>query len=439
MSSANPNDPLAPPASPWRWWVCLLLFAATTLNYMDRIALNQMAVRIQTALQLDDVQYSRLESGFSFAFALGAILSGVIVDRVSVRWVYPVTVLGWSAAGVLTGYATGFAWLFACRVALGLFEAGNWPCGIRTVRTVMRPDERSFGNSLFGSGTAVGAIITPFLVLALVQRADAAAGSTGPHPDSWKLPFKAIGLIGLVWVVFWFLTVPGKMLDPSSGPGAASPAGAARYRDVFRDRRFWGLLGMVIAINIAWHTYRAWLPKYLQQKRGFSEVAMTSYMTWFYLTADIGSWTMGLLTLVMIRRGRCNAHTARFLALSGCAGLAVVSLAVPFAPLGWAMTAAVLVFAFASLGLFPTYFALSQELSAVHQGKVSGTLGASAHLFLALVLYPIQGWVIERTKSYDEVLAVAGVFPLIALGWMLWLWPPEKPQQLVGEATGHQS
>ncbi|HEX4606737.1 MAG TPA: MFS transporter, partial [Urbifossiella sp.] len=137
------------PASPWRWWVCGLLFLATTLNYMDRVGLNQMAVRIQDALHLDDIEYSRLESGFSFAFAVGAVAFGFLVDRVNVRWVYPAAVLGWSAAGVLTGYASGFAWLIVCRIALGFFEAGNWPCGIRTTKAVLRPDERSFGNSLF--------------------------------------------------------------------------------------------------------------------------------------------------------------------------------------------------------------------------------------------------------------------------------------------------
>ena len=100
--------PASPAYSPWRWWVCGLLFLATTLNYMDRVALNQMAVRIQTALDLDDEEYSRLESGFSLSFAIGALVSGAIVDKVSVRWVYPLAVLGWSAAGVLTGYASGF-------------------------------------------------------------------------------------------------------------------------------------------------------------------------------------------------------------------------------------------------------------------------------------------------------------------------------------------
>jgi ACS family hexuronate transporter-like MFS transporter len=348
-------------------------------------------------------------------------VSGIVVDQVSVRWVYPLVVLGWSAAGVLTGYANGFVWLFACRVALGLFEAGNWPCGIRTTRAVLRPEERSFGNSLFQSGTAVGAIITPTVVLVIVQQADAAAPGPGPDPQSWKLPFKIIGWIGVVWVAFWFLTVPARLLKTASQPLAEPNPGASRYRDIFLDRRFWAVLGLVIAINIAWHTYRVWLPKYLQRDRDYTEAGMTALMTWFYLLADIGSWTVGLMTLIVARRGY-SLHGTRLLMLLACSGLALTSLVVPFAPTGLALKSSVLVFAFASLGLFPTYFALSQELSSIHQGKVSGTLGATAHLFLSLVVYPIQGYVIEQTGSYDLVLAVAGLFPLLATLLLGMMW-----------------
>src|SRR5262249_22452080 len=127
-----------------------------------------------------------------------------------------------------------------------------------------------------------------------------------------------------------------------------------------------------------------------------------------------------------------SGQSARILAFTGCSGLAIVSVCVPFAPRGWELTGAVLVFAFGALGLFPTYFAMSQELSVAHQGKVTGTLGAGAHLFLALVVYPIQGWYIKRTpggEGYTEVLAVAGLFPALALGVLVWLCgaPPAEP------------
>src|SRR4026207_966802 len=109
-----------PPASARRWWVCLLLMLATIINYMDRLAMNQMALRIKTYFGMSNTQYSMLESAFSFAFALGAFTTGLIVDKISVRWVYPIMVLGWSFAGVLTGFANGFWMLLSCRFALGL-------------------------------------------------------------------------------------------------------------------------------------------------------------------------------------------------------------------------------------------------------------------------------------------------------------------------------
>jgi ACS family hexuronate transporter-like MFS transporter len=161
-----------PGYSLWRWWVCLLLMSATIINYMDRLALNQLAWRIKTYFALTPQQYSYLESAFSLAFAIGAVGTGIVVDRISVRWIYPLMVLGWSAAGVLTGFATHFCMLLGCRFALGLFEAGNWPCGIRTTRAILPPAERALGNALFQSGTALGAVITPLTVLALLHWAD---------------------------------------------------------------------------------------------------------------------------------------------------------------------------------------------------------------------------------------------------------------------------
>ena len=98
-------------------------------------------------------------------------------------------------------------------------------------------------------------------------------------------------------------------------------------------------------------------------------------------------------------------------------------MAVPFLPDGWPLRTGLLVVAFGALGLFPTYFALSQELSSKHQGKVTGVLGASAHLSLAAA-YQLEGWICDATRSYEWVLGGVGVFPLFALGAMLVLWPP---------------
>jgi ACS family hexuronate transporter-like MFS transporter len=225
----------------------------------------------------------------------------------------------------------------------------------------------------------------------------------------------------VVWIVLWFALVPAAMVRNAGGPGGGASAEATHFRDVFRDRRFWVLFAMAIAINVTWHGYRTWLPLYLQRERGYSEKGMASFTTLYYLVADIGSWTVGGLTLVLSRRG-LGVHRSRVVAYVLCAALTLVSVAVPFLPDGAALEAGLLAVAFGALGLFPTYFALTQEVSSRHQGKVTGTLGASAHISLALI-YPLEGMLADATKSYALVLGGIGVAPLVALVMLTRVWP----------------
>ena len=186
----------------------------------------------------------------------------------------------------------------------------------------------------------------------------------------------------------------------------------------------WVLFVLAVTVNITWHGYRTWLPLYLQEQRRYSFPEMSRFTTVYYLVADVGAWTVGGVTLVICRRGM-GIHTARTFAFAGCAGLALCSLSVPFLPDGWQLEAGLLAVAFGAMGLFPTYFAFSQEISAKHQGKVTGTLGASAHISLSII-YPIEGYITHETGSYEWVLGGIGVAPLIGLGILLWLWPPRR-------------
>src|SRR5947209_4687528 len=105
------SDPAASPAADrrhWRWWVCGLLLLATTINYMDRLTLNNLSHSILTEFNLDERDYGRLEAVFGSAFALGAILAGWAADRWNVRWIYPLAVVAWSFSGFATGLAAGF-------------------------------------------------------------------------------------------------------------------------------------------------------------------------------------------------------------------------------------------------------------------------------------------------------------------------------------------
>src|SRR4051794_5400952 len=110
------------------WGICGLLLLATMLMYMDRQALAQQKSEILSALKLSNTDYGRLELGFGLAFAAGGIVTGFVADRIGPRWFYPIVLMGWSGVGFATGWVTNYWELLACRLLLGFFEAGHWPC-----------------------------------------------------------------------------------------------------------------------------------------------------------------------------------------------------------------------------------------------------------------------------------------------------------------------
>src|SRR5689334_849015 len=144
----GPPEMVPARAKSWKWWVCGLLLLASMINYMDRQTLANAAPRITKQFALSQEQYGDLEFGFGWAFAVGSIAFGVLVDRVSVRWVYPVVLLLWSVTGFLTGMISNFSELLVCRTLLGLFEAGHWPCAIKTTQFLLEPNDRAMGNGL---------------------------------------------------------------------------------------------------------------------------------------------------------------------------------------------------------------------------------------------------------------------------------------------------
>src|SRR5438270_7452090 len=88
----------------WKWYVCGALLLATLLNYMDRQALPQTATVLKQRYALGDARYGDIERYFSWAFAAGSVVFGLLADRFGPRRLYPVVLIGWSAAGLCTPF-----------------------------------------------------------------------------------------------------------------------------------------------------------------------------------------------------------------------------------------------------------------------------------------------------------------------------------------------
>src|SRR5260221_3374414 len=172
----------------WKWWVCGLLLLATTINYMDRQTLANAAVRITNEFHLSKEQYGVLELAFGWAFALGSLLFGFTADRVSTRWLYPAVLFGWSLMGFLSAHTSDFKELLLCRTLLGLFEAGHWPCALKTTHLLLSPQDRTMGNGVLQSVASLGAVITPLVMRAMMT----------DTPGSWRLPVQVVAAFGLL-------------------------------------------------------------------------------------------------------------------------------------------------------------------------------------------------------------------------------------------------
>jgi ACS family hexuronate transporter-like MFS transporter len=404
----------------WEWWICGLLLLATMLNYMDRMTLNQTSDQIMGDFDFKEAKYGALESAFSIAFAVGALIMGVMADRWNVYWLYPAALLVWSAAGFATGFTGGFTSLLLCRVLLGLAEAGNWPCALRTTQRVLRPEQRALGNGILQSGAALGAIITPLVVLGFLE-------GTG----SWRHPFMVIGTVGVVWILLWLVFVRPRDL---ALPPAAPVRGPAQSLEdlgfwpslmaIWRQRRFWVLVFLVVAINLTWHFFRAWLPLFLKRGRGYTTEEVQWFTSAYYLATDLGSLSAGFLALWLVRSG-WSVHGSRLLSFFLFASLAALSMVAAFLPAGPLLLGTLLVIGFGALGVFPNYYSFSQELTVRHQGKVTGMLGFSCWVSVALLQW-VAGLIIEATQSYEMGVALAGLAPLAGFVVLVLFWGETK-------------
>jgi ACS family hexuronate transporter-like MFS transporter len=405
------NDPYSARSRSWRWGVCVLLLLATTINYMDRLTLSTAASRIMGELRLTNEQYGTLEFSFGLAFAAGSLLFGFLADRMNVRFLYPVVLLLWSSMGFATAFSKSYDGLLLCRTLLGFFEAGHWPCGLKTVQRVMEAKNRTMGNSLLQGGASIGAIVTPLIMKVFLT----------PEEGSWRSPFMILGGFGVAWIVLWLIGVR------SSDLANDSEAPTLRQRDedpsiwrILLMPRFVALASMIVLISICWQLFRAWLPLFLEKGRGYSLQEALSFTSTFYVASELGVLSVGVLTLGLQRRGLA-VHASRCVAYGACGLLTLLTMAAAYLPKGLPLQAALLLVAFGSLGVFPCYYAFTQELSVRSMGRVTGALSFCAWVIPSFVQRTF-GRYIDRTGSYDLGIGLVGWAPLAALAILLLLW-----------------
>ncbi|MGH9663821.1 MAG: MFS transporter, partial [Bryobacteraceae bacterium] len=178
-----------------QWIALALLVLSICINYMDRGNLSVAAHDLSLDLRLDPVYTGFLLSAFFWSYASFQVVSGWLIDRYNVNWVYAAGFFLWSLATVLSGLAGTFVELFALRLLLGMSESVAYPSYSKIIAAGFPEKQRGMANALIDAGSKVGPAIGMI------------AGGLILAKFGWRVMFVVIGSVSMLWLVPWCWTI----------------------------------------------------------------------------------------------------------------------------------------------------------------------------------------------------------------------------------------
>jgi len=410
----------------YRWLViCTLLFAVTTINYMDRQVIGILKPHLQKDLGWSEIDYSNIVFFFTLAYAIGYPLAGRLMDKVGVRLGLAGAVSFWSLAIGIHGLLSSVLGFSFARFSLGLAEGANFPAAIKAVSEWFPKRERALATGIFNSGANVGALLTPIVVPYITVK------------FGWQSSFYVLGVIGLLWVPFWLWLYRNPKEHPKvseaelrliqSDP-ADLPAPKIPWLKLFTYRPVWAFVaGMFITAPIWWF-YLYWVPDFFNKQHGLNLLELGPPIFVIYLMTGFGSIGGGWLSSWLIKRG-WTVNAARKTAFLVCALCVVPVFAVCKVTNLWVAVGLIGLAAAAHSGFAANLFTLVSDTmprecisSVVGIGGMAGSIGG-------MLIAKVAGYVLEWTGSYQPMFIIASSAYLIALAVIQILVPHLRPAE----------
>ncbi|MBO5188278.1 MAG: MFS transporter [Alistipes sp.] len=338
----------------WRWWMCLLLFVATTVNYMDRQVLSlTWKDFIAPEFHWTDSDYGTITGFFSIFYAIACLFAGKFVDWMGTKkgflWAIGVWSLGacmhagcgWvtmqiqgyesleALRAVETGSQAAMAaaalsvWLFLiCRAILALGEAGNFPAAIKVTAEYFPKKDRALATSLFNAGASVGALAAPLTIPILAQA------------WGWEMAFIIIGALGFIWMFFWVYMYdkPEKsshvnaaeleyiLQDEKEAPKEVKPAAEEEktipFLQCFGYKQTWSFIAGKFFTDGVWWFYLFWAPAYFSECGYGMDTTLGKILVFvLYLIVTVISIGGGYLPKLFVEKKGMEPYAGRMRAM----------------------------------------------------------------------------------------------------------------------------
>ena len=338
--------------SNFRWVICLLLFVATAVNYLDRQVLSlTWKDFIAPEFHWTDNDYGTITAVFSIVYAICNLLAGKFIDKLGTRKGYLWAIFIWSLGACLhagcgvgtealksVGFVsmmgvTASVWLFlACRAVLALGEGGNFPAAVKVTAEYFPKKDRAFATSIFNSGSSIGALVAPLSIPLIAKW------------WGWEMAFIVIGALGFVWMGFWIFYYKKPSENPRVNAAELEyinqdegvdmrcrcrkeetstldlhlePTPKISYLKAFSLRQTWALvLGRFLTDGVWWF-FLFWTPGYLSDQFGYKSsdgMGMVLIFTLYAIVTFVSIYLCKLPTYMVDRKGM-NPYEGRMVAM----------------------------------------------------------------------------------------------------------------------------
>jgi ACS family hexuronate transporter-like MFS transporter len=263
--------------SRYQWLLVALLSANFGVVFFDRNAFSYLTSFIQADLHLSNFKIGNIASAFSFAWAIAGLCVGSLVDRFGRRKLMLVAAtVAFSMASVLSGYASGFAWLLAARLLMGVAEGGIMPITQTLIAAEVPHERRGLAQGItqnFGANLLANTL-GPLIIVWMAIR------------FGWRNAFFLAALPGIVMaLLIGVLVREPEVLAPASAFERGGFAAAIADRSML----------LCIAISTLLVAYLMVLftftPLYLVQVRGFDQ----RHMSWIMSSFGVASMAVAFL------------------------------------------------------------------------------------------------------------------------------------------------
>jgi MFS transporter, ACS family, aldohexuronate transporter len=397
-----------------RWTICALLFAATTLNYMDRMVLGLLKPTIQHSIGMTELDYAYVVDAFQVAYAVGMLVMGRLIDRVGTRIGYLVVMCLWSLSAWGHALANTVLEFGIARFCLGFGESGNFPVAIKTVAEWFPQKERSLATGIFNSGTNLGAIIAPLAVPWVVLTF-----------HTWHAGFLITGVFSTAWIILWLIYYRKPSEHPKIGAAELKyinegkvepPKPTTTWLELFAYRQTWAFFVGKFLTDPIWWFYLFWLPSYFTSKFHLKLSTLGLPLMIVYTAATVGSIFGGWLPAPFLKMGMSVAR-ARTAAMLSCACAVIPIFLVAYTKSEWAAVGLLSLATAAHQGWSANLFTtVSDMFPRTEVASVTG-IGGTAGALGGVVIASTAGFVLQYMHTYAPLFYIAASAYVVA--WVL--------------------